>query len=616
MLLNQLSKAADLSFLAVAALLKEANSPIALRDARYKRGLFGLLVAHERMALVVVFAFALLVRLIALGSVPNTATADELDFGRNAIAIVSGHGPGFFGFDWTPEPALSIYLMAASSKALGMSLFTERLVSALFTALSVFPFYALARRRVTIPAALLAATLFVASRWYLHFSRSGWNNAHIVLYMLLGAWALSLAIERHKKRYWIAFGGCEALLLYGYFSGRTVVLAFSLYLVLVTIGRARHDGGQWVSVVIGGLLATLVCVLLFIPELRTILQNFDAFNNRTKWVYIFNWPLPPGMTKIDLLRHQASLMIRSFFLMDGSLGAGRYKAPGQTWLDPVSSLLFLGGLVVSLFRRDLCLLWWCLLLVPLSLTQVLSTGTPDGARGLQAVAPMYLFAALAIDSLLRAFPRRLWRLELAFPAIAALIVANNINTYRAWIDTPDSQAVRQPAVLACDFDHWIQLTEHALQVTFAPPVVGAGAALYPASNLTVSASNLRLGPSLGSNGAPPSQRLIDVSVRLLNRTASPVTYRWDDFTLQASPSRIIATGQVDPRCIRNQLLGDTLAPGESAKGIVAFMMPLADRSFRLFYRPLFTSTQITVSIVGSPLVTALPSLPGDALKPN
>jgi len=36
--------------------------------------------------------------------------------------IFAGHGTGFFGQDWTPEPAFNIYLMAGSWKLFGMTL--------------------------------------------------------------------------------------------------------------------------------------------------------------------------------------------------------------------------------------------------------------------------------------------------------------------------------------------------------------------------------------------------------------------------------------------------------------------------------------------------------------
>ncbi len=433
------------------------------------------LAAHERLAVWTLVAVALLLRLLFLESVPNTATADELDFSGDLTNIMVGHGPGLFGLDWTPEPALSIYLMAGSWKLFGMTLFAERLVSAVFSAIAVIPFYALARRVVSAPAAYLAALLFVAARWYLLFSRSAWNNAHVVLYMLLGAWALTLALERGKMRYWIGFGVSLALLLYGYFSGRAVVIAFMAYLLIVLWRRVRGtEPGGWRPVVVGEIVATAVGAVLFAPELPTIASNYALFSQRTASVYIFNQPLPPGQSRLGVLVGLAWDTVRSFVLMDGSFQGGtqgRYKAPGDGWLDPLSTLLYLAGLVLSVLtiqRLKACALWWCLLLIPLGITQLLTSGTPDGARGLPAVAPMYFFAALVIEQLLRLkWSRDRW-LQRGAVTVAALIVTFNVWTYVAWVDSPGAQQVRQPAVPVDGYYIWrdYQLARHRANLPY------------------------------------------------------------------------------------------------------------------------------------------------------
>lgn len=419
---------------------------------------WGLLIACERLALWVLFVAALLLRVVFLESVPNTVTADELDFSRDLMAIFTGQGTGFFGLDWTPEPAWSIYLMAGSWRLFGMTLFAERLVSAILSAIAIFPFYALTRRTVSVPAAFIATALFAAARWYLLFSRSAWNNAHIVLYMLLAAWALTLALERGRGRYWVLYGAALALLLYGYFGGRAVVIAFIIYLLVVLLQRARGaQPGGWRPVLVGGIIAVVVCAALFAPEMPTILANQGAFNTRTNAVYIFNQPLQPGQTKFSVLFGQVTATVRSFVFMDGSYSGGtmgRYKPPGQGWLDPVSALLYLGGLVLAAIRFRRFALWWCLFLIPLGLTQLLSVGTPDGARGLPAVAPMYFFAALAIDWLLRL---RWFSTELARVGVltAALLVgAFNVSSYVDWVDSPAQQAARQPAVPVEGYYTW------------------------------------------------------------------------------------------------------------------------------------------------------------------
>jgi len=434
-----------------------ASSHVALREGVAPRPgprtPFGFLVTRERLALWALFVVALLLRVLFLESIPNTVTADELDFSRDLMAIFTGHGTGFFGIDWTPEPAWSIDLMAGSWRLFGMTLFAERLVSAILSAVAIFPFYALTRRAVSAPTAFIATALFAAARWYLLFSRSAWNNAHIVLYMLLAAWALTLALERGRKRYWVLCGAALALLLYGYFGGRAVVIAFMVYLLIALWQRARGtQPGGWRPVLVGGIIAGVVCAALFAPELPTILANQASFNTRTNAVYIFNQPLQPGQTKLSVLLDQATATVRSFVFMDGSYSGGtqgRYKPPGQGWLDPVSALLYLGGLVLAAIRFRRFTLWWLLFLIPLGLTQLLSIGTPDGARGLPAVAPMYFFVALALDWLLRLrwFSVELAQAGVLTAAVLTLLWRDPLFTaYRPDIVT-DGEALRPPPLV-------------------------------------------------------------------------------------------------------------------------------------------------------------------------
>jgi len=435
------------------------TSPAALPLARWRAkrpwSLFAYLEQHERLALCMVFVVAILLRVLFLERVPNTVTADELDFASNTLEVLTGQGPGLFGLDWTPEPALSLYFIVWSWQLFGMTLFAERLVAALLTAAAIVPFYALARRSVAVPVALVATALFAASRWYLLFSRSGWNNGPMVLYMLLAAWSVTRALESRQRRYWVGFGAALALLLYGYFAGRVVILAFVAYLALLLWQRVRE--GAWSEareLVQGGLLAAAVAVVLFLPELPAILANLATFNRRVSSVYIFSQPLGPDQTPLGVLGSQVWSTVRSFLLMDSSLGTGRYKGPNQGWLDPVSAALYLVGLLLAARRGQRFTLWWCLFLIPLLATQVLSSDTPDGARAIAAVAPMYALVGLALDALWRyARPRVPWAFEGI--AVAAVVVAlYNLGTYGAWVNSPVSIQARQPGVPVAGFYTW------------------------------------------------------------------------------------------------------------------------------------------------------------------
>jgi hypothetical protein len=83
------------------------------------------------IGLFIVLVVALVERLVRLGTVPVNLTADEADFFQNVYHILAGKGPGLFGFDWTPSPALGVYFMAGTVRVFGSSMFGIRIASAL-----------------------------------------------------------------------------------------------------------------------------------------------------------------------------------------------------------------------------------------------------------------------------------------------------------------------------------------------------------------------------------------------------------------------------------------------------------------------------------------------------
>jgi sugar lactone lactonase YvrE len=254
---------------------------------------------------------------------------------------------------------------------------------------------------------------------------------------------------------WGGFGAALALLLYGYFSGRTVVIAFLAYLPFVLWWRWRGTSPNgWRRPLAGTLIAGLVCTLLFLPMAVVAFQNLTKFTSRTDSVFILNHPREPGETAVDVLAQQAWTTIRSFVLMDTVTGEGRYKRDGMTWLDPLSASLFLVGLLLAVRRGRATALWWCLLVIPLGLTQIFSQGIPDGARALAAVAPMYFFAALTIDAIITQRWLRGQVVQVVIVAIVSITALLNAETYVSWMGSPHAQAVRQPSIPSAEFSRW------------------------------------------------------------------------------------------------------------------------------------------------------------------
>jgi hypothetical protein len=137
----------------------------------------------------------------------------------------------------------------------------------------------------------------------------------------------------------------------------------------------------------------------------------------------------------------------------------------------------LSGIFYSLFlpvnrRRPETWLWWVMLLVSWTLTQVLTVQTPDGARGVGWMPVLFFFVACMIEGLvvlLGGLPRRpLRRVAVAGMAVGALLVGYaNVHHYVKWQDSPTTRFYRQPWVETSLFSYFAAEVKQRLQANVA-----------------------------------------------------------------------------------------------------------------------------------------------------
>ncbi len=418
--------------------------------------------ARAWLLLAALLGVALLLRLAWLGSFPSNLTADEADNLLVVYGILYGDDPTLFGLDWKPAPAFSMYLAAPFVALFGNTVLGLRLVAALTSVVALLPLYALYRRHTGPVPAVLGLLLLSASVWYLNFSRSGWENVHVVPLTALAFWLLVRALETGKWSLWALSGVTATAGLYSYFAGRAVLFSLLAYAPFA-LWQHRGNAGR----VMGGYaLLTLVALALFVPQLPAIQANPAKFNRRAERVSVLeareNYFGREGT--LAVLSYQALRNARFFF--DGeALGGPSYSPPeqllqdtrprytpfGRPLLDPFTAVLFLVGLVLSL--RGGYGMWWVMLLVPWVLTQILTINTPDAARGTGMLPAIYFFVTLALD--------RAWRwaggARLLRPALVAAVVLVSAYTtlsYYSWASSPAALRAREPAVPLEQFGEW------------------------------------------------------------------------------------------------------------------------------------------------------------------
>lgn len=441
---------------------------------------------RDLFVLALILAVALLLRLVNLDNFPDNFNPDESDNFQDAMQVLYGQPRdyGFFGFDWKPQPAFSIYMMSAFMSLFGTTVAAMRLPSALLSCLALVPLYLLLRRQFSTIAAALASMLLSASLWYLNFSRSAWENVHVAFYMLAAMLFLTLALDRVSAgqrpwRMWLSFalsGFFCALGLYGYFGGRAIVLSVAAYLPVALWFYRR----QWRTVLAGFVVTGAVATLLFLPQFVVILQNWDVFNKRSTTLFV---PSTPQFAADPLGTLWGQVSRNALGPWVGSVNnTGRYTPFSEAQLDVLTGALVLSGLLSSLLwpklrRRPETWLWWVMLLISWTLTQVLTTNTPDGARGVGWLPVLFFFAACTLEGLVLLLGRLPIALQRGvavggLAAVALLVCAGNVARYIQWQDSPRTHLFRQPWIETDRFSYFAAEVKQRVQAN-APHVTWA-----------------------------------------------------------------------------------------------------------------------------------------------
>ena len=424
------------------------------------------------MTLAAIIVIALSIRLFSLTDIPPNLVGDEADNLLVVYRIMADIGPGFFELDWKPQPAFSVYMMGWFMGLFGETIAGMRLPSVVLSTVSILVFYAVARQHgVGRPASLGATFLLATGVWYLHFSRSGWENVHVGLYALSAMLSLNAAIKSKRLSIslllFAATGLFTALGLYGYTSGRVIIVALLVYLP-IAIFLHRED---WKRLLAGYGVTCLTAFVLFWPQLDNALDDWQRFNQRVDVLYVLNENNRQkfeGKDDFEIIAQQTWNNIRGFILLDTGISLvglnGRYIPPRHGLLDRLTAVLFWVGLIVSVPRWRQTILWWIFFIVMIFPVQIPGTGTPDAARAVGAAPIFYLFVALTLDWLFALrFSKSRWATGAVLVAVLALIAYVNVSGYFDWMERPEAAATRQPAVAVEDFESWQTLQKAAAE---------------------------------------------------------------------------------------------------------------------------------------------------------
>ncbi len=392
----------------------------------------------DRLSLLLILLLVSVMLLIHFGQVPPPLPwSDESEIAADAMDTLR-EGPQLFYRG--AGGSLAVWLEAGWMALFGRSLLGLRLLNGLVNLVSVLLLYALVLEmpfpRPRRPLALAAALLLAASTWLLGLGRIAAPNWSLVPLMTNLAFLLFWrGLHTRRTAYFIAVAGVMGLLFYGYLPGALVPLVPGLFLVFVWLrgypsnkdelippappegreipqvppagGRGAASQTQEKDKIppFGGLggpkaplrwliLMTLTTALIATPMLLFTLFNPDSALQRPRQLTETN-----ELTGGAILRDSLDFLA-TFGLWPDRLWQGQVESLA---FDPLVTLLFVGGLLLSLWRwRDpahfFLLLWWVVLMAPAFLSRSASTGFifEVWRRGVGAQGASFIMAGLAL----------------------------------------------------------------------------------------------------------------------------------------------------------------------------------------------------------------------------
>ena len=400
---------------------------------------------------------------------------DEADYTQVVLREIydPAHAQGLFGLTWDhSEPMLSTYMMWLSVKLIGEAhlVLAMRAIGALVSVVMLVPFYLLARARFSTWVAFNTTLLFSLSYWGLNFARTAWSNNHIMFFGLMALWLLERAWRTQKLRYYALAGVFTALCALGYPAGKVWVglILAGLPIAAITGSVVLRKRG-WLRLLAGYAILIAVALLVFWPQVQTIRDHWDLYTERTTTVNVLNTKLPyhERTTSEDVARYQLEKTLHAFVFFDDAGGNNRYQPQGDPFIDEITRVLFLCGLLVAgvLWRR---MLIWLPLYGGGLVLSTLTIEPPDGARVLLILPAIYMVVGCAlhlVEWLLTHFRTKpvLW-------ALVALgiggIALGNWARYVGWMEDPRTRAARQPVVYLSEIDLWrSRIIEHVSKST-------------------------------------------------------------------------------------------------------------------------------------------------------
>jgi 4-amino-4-deoxy-L-arabinose transferase-like glycosyltransferase len=379
---------------------------------------------------------ALVLRVTALGRVPNTLGGDEAWLGLLARQVWRGELQNPFGVGYMSLPTLFYWPLSWSLWLVGNGMAGLRLPAALVGTATVPFLYLLARDLWGRRTALLGAFFLTTYDYHIHYSRLGANNVWDPLFVVLTLWALDrgLTREQARTRSFLAAGMAMGLGTYFYTSARLLPVLVAVYMAFVWFQKRKELRSP--ALYLG--LLVLAFLIVAGPMLGYALAHPDEWNARINQVGILQsgWlEREPGLTG----KSTATILGEQFLRAAGAF----HVFPDSTaWYGAERPLLgFMAGAFAVLGmawavahwrdrRYFLVLLWFWSVIIS---GGMLTVSPPSSQRLVIAIPAVALLVAFGLLESVRMICRllrygRRWE-NLALGLMIALLAVSSVRFY-------------------------------------------------------------------------------------------------------------------------------------------------------------------------------------------
>ncbi|MFA5136128.1 MAG: glycosyltransferase family 39 protein [Patescibacteria group bacterium] len=372
-------------------------------------------IIKKNLPWLILFGVSLSVVFHEFLNIPSQTTFDEIEFAKLA-QYLEKHPYTPYSFLATGHATLYFYLILASFKIFGLSLFALRLPSAIFGVLNPVVFYLIMKnvfgylkskkrlrplqgkhvqdeKLLIRSLAFILAFIFITMRWYLNFARFGFEATFLLFLELMSFYFVLVFISQRKISNLIISGLFAGLAYNSYQPGRIFFL-IPLYVLLSHIKTLTYP-------TLHKLHITSIFAYFFIPFLVLALPLTIYLQiHRDIRFYQQFYPDNHEMT----LQEKGQFFVRNLkstigiFHIKGDVN-GRHNYPNKPALNPILGTFFLGGLFLAIKRikdkfNRIFILWFFLSLAPTLVTYPWEN--PNMLRTFTAIPSVVYFSGLFV----------------------------------------------------------------------------------------------------------------------------------------------------------------------------------------------------------------------------